>query len=168
MKTYVAWQHTSLLYHFGHLMSPKEVIIMPRHKSNATLCPYLTARLQSGVNRERRFIQIGTSLLHDKNFQDLSSQAQHLYFCMAMDAGGRFDFKFSRADALRYGFSYSTFLRAKNQLISNHFIRVKSNGRWTRTANWYTFDLSWKPIPAPWPMQGCARGAQPLAYMYYI
>lgn len=121
---------------------------MPKYKANPTLCPHLTARSQCGQDRERRFIQLGSSLLHDKNFQSLSSAAQHLYLCMSMDAGPNSVFRFRRSDALRYGIAYSTFIRAKNELLAKHFIRLKTNGRWTRTANWYVFDLSWKIVPS--------------------
>lgn len=124
---------------------------MPKRKANPTLCPHLTARSQSGQDKERRFVQVGSSLFHDKNFQSLSSAAQHLYLCMSMDAGASSVFRFRRSDALRYGIAYSTFIRAKNELLAKHFIRLKTNGRWTRTANWYTFDLAWKPTPMPVP-----------------
>ena len=124
---------------------------MPKYKANATICPHLTARSQCGQDRERRFVQIGSSLLHNKNFQSLSSAAQHLYLCMCMDAGASSVFRFCRSDALRYGIAYSTFLRAKNELLAKHFIRIKTNGRWTRTANRYVFDLSWKVAPQQAP-----------------
>ena len=152
-------------------IAKRRPITMPKYKSNATLGPHLTARSQVGQDRERRFIQLGSSLLHNKNFQSLSSAAQHLYFCMCMDAGASSVFRFRRSDALRYGIAYSTFLRSKNELLAKHFIGIKSNGRWTRTASCYVFDLSWKaiPNPAPWPALGCAlTGAAPGIHVLYL
>lgn len=123
---------------------------MPRRKSHPTMCPYLTARSGIGNDQEKRFIQIGTSLLHSPKFQKLSIAARYLYFCMAMDAAGKFGFSFSKCDSLRYGFSYSTFLRAKNDLIESGFIRITQNGRISRTPNRYVFVLTWKQgSPAP-------------------
>ena len=116
---------------------------MPRRKSHPTMCPYLTARSGIGNDQEKRFVQIGTSLLHFKKFQKLSASARYLYFCMAMDAGGKFDFTFSKADALRYGFAYSTFLRSKKELIESGFIRIALNGRISRAPNRYAFTLTW-------------------------
>ena len=123
---------------------------MPRRKSHPTMCPYLTARSGVGNDQEKRFIQVGTSLLHSKKFQYLSAAAKYLYFCMSMNAAGKFDFTFSKCDAIRYGLSYSTFLRSKNELIDSGFIRVVQNGRISRTPNRYAFTLGWKQAsPAP-------------------
>lgn len=120
---------------------------MPKRKANPTLCPHLTARSQSGQDKERRFIQVGASLLYNKSFQHLSAAARHLYLCMSMTAGPHQDFKFTRTDALKCGISYSTFLRAKRELIVNNFITIKQNGKCTRSPNWYSFTFGWKTSP---------------------
>ena len=122
---------------------------MPHRKAHPTMCPYLTARSGVGNDQEKRFIQVGTSLMHNKKFQALSITARYLYFCMAMDAGGVFTFTFSKHTAtVNYGFAYSTFLRAKRELLDAGFIRTVSNGRITREPNRYGFILKWKD-PAP-------------------
>ena len=62
---------------------------MPRYKSRPTIVPWLSARPD---NREKRFIQVGDSLLFSDAFQELRVGAKHLYLCMAMESGGKRDF----------------------------------------------------------------------------
>ena len=45
-------------------------------------------------NKEKRFIQVGNSLLLSKEFQKLGVGARCLYMCMAMESAGKRGFEF--------------------------------------------------------------------------
>ena len=55
--------------------------------------------------RDRRFIQIGNSLMLSKDFQKLSTGARWLYAAMSMESGGRREFIFPLSAAKKYGMS---------------------------------------------------------------
>lgn len=111
---------------------------MPRHKSaeKCTILPWLSAKPDS---REGRFIQIGNSLLLSDKFHELSNGARLLYICMAMESGGRREFQFPQAAAIKYGFVPSSFDRNKKELLKAGCIILKSSGRLTREKNEYAF-----------------------------
>ena len=86
-------------------------------------------------------MQVGNSLLLSEKFHKLSSGAQHLYFCMAMESGGKRDFLFPQASAKKYGIAPSSFDRYKKELLAAGCVHLKSSGRITREANEYCFSI---------------------------
>ena len=107
------------------------------------LSPWMSARPD---NIDRRFIQVGNSLLLSDKFQKLKSGAQHLYMCMSMEAGGQKDFTFPQSAAKKYGIAPKTLQRNVDTLVKNNFIR-KVSGANLRVANQYTFTpAAWKNI----------------------
>jgi hypothetical protein len=50
-------------------------------------------------NKEKRFIQVGNSLLLSKEFQKLGVGARCLYMCMAMESAGKRGFEFPLSSA---------------------------------------------------------------------
>lgn len=113
---------------------------MARHKANFTLSPWLSARAD---NKEKRFIQVGDSLLFSKAYQSLSSGAVRLYFAMAMEASGKIEFQFPLSVAKKHGFSQASFRRYITELEKSKFITINS-GRTTREPNIYRFSFLWK------------------------
>mgnify|MGYP006939728924 CR=1 FL=1 len=57
---------------------------MSKRKYGPALLPHLSAKVD---NKEKRFIQVGNSLLLSKQFHALSTGGRFLYFCMAMESG---------------------------------------------------------------------------------
>lgn len=94
---------------------------MPKYKKTALL-PWLSAKPDG---KDKRFIQVGNSLLLSKRFQSLSCGAQHLYLCMAMESGGRRDFLFPLSSAKKYGISSTCLRRRINELKQAEFLRVE-------------------------------------------
>lgn len=119
---------------------------MSKRKSHPAIAPWLSARPDE---REKRFIQVGNSLLLSKAFQSLGAGSRYLYFCMAMESGGRRHFLFPQAAAKKYGIA-STSLRAHiRELAEQGFLTVHSMKN-LRRPNEYAFSLEWKtPVPPP-------------------
>ena len=69
---------------------------MSKRKPGPTIVPALSAKVD---NKEKRFIQVGNSLLLSKKFHALSTGSRFLYFCMAMESGGRKNFILPQKDA---------------------------------------------------------------------
>ena len=136
---------------YGTIRVPARVFILQRggsmakHKTNCTLSPWLSARAD---NKEKRFIQIGDTLLYSKAFQELSTGARALYLCMAMEAAGRIEFMLTLSTAKKLGFSQASFRRYVAELAEKGFISINS-GRTTREPNIYRFILRWKLEDAP-------------------
>jgi hypothetical protein len=118
--------------------------MMSKYKTSPTIVPWLSARADS---RERRFIQVGNSLLFVPRFQRLAPGAKYLYFCMAMESGGRRNFIFPQAAALKYGLPPSSLRRYIRELEASGFLKVYSMKN-LRKPNLYEFDLTWK-LPPP-------------------
>lgn len=116
---------------------------MGKRKSGAELRFWLSAR-EDG--REQRFIQCGNSLLLSDKFNDLKPGARYMYLCMAMESGGRREFKFPQSAAKKYGFKPATMWKYIEELESGGFIRRQSNAN-LRKANDYSFSMEWKGIP---------------------
>lgn len=118
---------------------------MPKRKpaGNCEIRPWLSAKSNC---KEGRFIQIGNSLLLSKTFQKLSPGAQMMFLCMAMESGGRRDFKFPHSSILKYGFNKNYGAKYINELIENGFIELVSSGWTVRQANEYRFAFEWKSI----------------------
>ena len=115
---------------------------MPRRKAaqHVNIRPWLSARQDC---TEGRFIQVGNSLLLSKSFQALSTSAQMLYICLAMESGGKPVAKLSRSNAKKYGFSPATYSRAAKQLIEAGFVKIaEDTGRYE--SNKFQFVNDWK------------------------
>lgn len=112
---------------------------MAKHKKS-TISPWLSAR---DDNREGRFIQVGNSLLLSKKFQLLGAGARFLYFCMAMESGGRREFLFPEAAAKKYGIPSSSFRRYLRELETKGFLTIRSMKN-LRQPNRYAFSYDWK------------------------
>jgi len=95
-----------------------------RFSGEADLKPWLTNKAP-GSKTNGRFIQVGNSLLMNKQFQALSTGAKYLYFCMAMEAGAQNDFAFSKGIAARkYGIATTSFERHRRELEDAGFISL--------------------------------------------
>lgn len=93
--------------------------------------------------RDRRFIQIGNSLMLSKDFQKLSTGARWLYEAMSMESGGRRDFIFPLSAAKKYGISARSLWRQVDELIGAGWITSQS-GATVRQPNKYAFSFEWK------------------------
>lgn len=116
---------------------------MGRRKAaqNCNIRPWASARLD---NKERRFIQVGDSLLKSQYFQRLTFGARWLYICMVMESGGEKAFSFPLATAQKkYGIKPASLRRDVQSLIDAGFIR-KFSGACVRQPNTYEFILLWK------------------------
>lgn len=95
-----------------------------RFSGESDLKPWLTNKAP-GSKTNGRFIQVGNSLLMNKRFQTLSTGAKYLYFCMAMEAGAKNDFAFSKGVAARkYGIAMTSFERHRRELENTGFISL--------------------------------------------
>ncbi|MFR8916395.1 MAG: hypothetical protein ACLVGP_02540 [Oscillospiraceae bacterium] len=95
-----------------------------RFSGESNLKPWLTDKAP-GSKTNGRFIQVGNSLLMNKQFQALSTGAKYLYFCMAMEAGAQNDFAFPKGVAARkYGIATTSFERHRRELESAGFICI--------------------------------------------
>lgn len=126
---------------------------MSKRKSRPTIVPWLSAKPD---DREKRFIQVGNSLLLSHDFQALGAGSRYLYFCMAMESGGRRKFTFPLAAAKKYGIP-STSLRTHIRELAAHRLILVHSMKNLRKPNEYEFSLEWK-LPAPPP-----SGVSPLA-----
>lgn len=113
---------------------------MGRRKSEVSIAGWLSARPDS---KEKRFIQVGNSLLLSRTFQKLSSGARYTYFCMAMESGGKRDFTFPLSAAKKYGISERSLIRYVTELTKTNFITMQS-GKLVRQPNLYSFSFEWK------------------------
>lgn len=113
----------------------------PKIAQNVAISPWLSAKKDC---REGRFLQVGNSLLLSEEFQTLKDSAKFLYFCMALECGGRPEFEFPLSTAKKYGIPGTTFRRVIQDLINGHFIEVISSGKTTREPNDYRFISEWK------------------------
>lgn len=67
-----------------------------------------------------------------------------MLFCMAMESGGRRDFKFPHSAVLKYGFNKNYGSKYINELRGAGFIELVSSGWTVRQANEYRFAVGWK------------------------
>lgn len=115
---------------------------MSRRRKAPAISPWLSARAD---NVEKRFIQVGDTLLMDKTFQSLSPGAKTLYCCMAMESRGRREFLFPRACALKYGFAEKSFRRYITELEEHGFL-IRHSMKNLRRPNEYSFSFVWKGL----------------------
>lgn len=116
-----------------------------KHKNKVELVPWMSARPD---NVEKRFIQVGNTLLFNKVFQSLGAGSQKLYLCMAMESAGKRRFIFPQAAAKKYKIAPSSLRKHINELEAKGFIKVYS-GKATREPNLYEFCYDWKLSPRP-------------------
>lgn len=116
-----------------------------KHKTKVELVPWMSARPD---NVEKRFIQVGNTLLFHKSFASLSVGCRYLYFCMSMESAGKRRFIFPQAAAAKYGIKPSSLRRHIDELEAGRFIKVYS-GKPTREPNLYEFCCDWKLPPPP-------------------
>lgn len=80
-------------------------------------------------NKEKRFIQVGNSLLLSKQFHALSTGSRFLYFCMAMESGGRKNFILPQKDAkMPHGVNPRSRLIHFSKNSSFHYFTVDEMG----------------------------------------
>ena len=89
------------IYHEGMrhpppILTRKKEFDLSKRKHGPTIVPALSAKVD---NKEKRFIQVGNSLLLSKQFHALSAGSRFLYFHMAMESGGRKNFILPQKDA---------------------------------------------------------------------
>lgn len=113
---------------------------MSRRKSGGTMLPWMSAKADG---REKRFLQVGNSLLLSKKFQSLGTGARLLYLCMAMESGGRHTFLLPRTAAKKYGVPSTSLRRYIKQLADGGFIKVTSCKN-LRKPNVYEFSSAWR------------------------
>lgn len=116
-----------------------------KYKAKVELVPWMSANPD---NTEKRFIQVGNTLLFHKTFQSLGAGSKMLYFCMAMESGGKRRFIFPQAAAKKYDITPSSLRRHVDELEAKGFIKVYS-GKPTREPNRYEFCSTWKLPPHP-------------------
>lgn len=97
--------------------------------------------------REKRFVQVGDTLLFNDCFKALSPGAFKLYICCSMQAAGRIDFQMAASKAEQYGIPRTSFNRYMNELQKAKFVELVKSGRTTRTPNDYRFIFDWKKPP---------------------
>lgn len=116
---------------------------MARKNNNGQLLPWMSARKDC---REKRFLQVGNSLFVAKEspFKKLTSGAQILYLCMAMESGGKREVPFSRTTALKYGLNKNTFTRCVKELEDQRFISIAPEKSEPFKPTVYRFDFDWK------------------------
>lgn len=113
---------------------------MSRRKSGGTMLPWMSAKADG---REKRFLQVGNSLLLSKRFQALGTGARLLYLCMAMESGGRRTVLLPQTAAKKYGVPSTSLRRYISQLADGGFIKVSSNKN-LRKPNVYAFSSAWR------------------------
>ena len=82
------------------ILTRKKEFDLSKRKHGPTIVPALSAKVD---NKEKRFIQVGNSQLLSKQFHALSTGSRFLYFCMAMESGGRKNFILPQKDAKSTG-----------------------------------------------------------------
>lgn len=116
---------------------------MARKNNGGQLLPWMSARKDC---REKRFLQVGNSLFvaKDSPFKKLTSGAQILYLCLAMESGGKREVSFSRTTALKYGLNKNTFARSLKELEEKCFISVVPEKSEPFKPTVYRFVFDWK------------------------
>lgn len=111
-------------------------------KRGDTIKPWLSGRVDC---REKRFIQVGNTLMLSETFQCLSPGSKYLYFCMALESAGRSYFTFPLGAAKKYGIRGSSLRRHINELEQKGFI-VRHSMKNLRQPNDYNFSYGWKDV----------------------
>ena len=94
--------------------------------------------------KDVHYLRISKSLLCSTMFVKLGYSARLLYVYMAEACAGKFEFSFAYGDYKKIGFTKTTFLKAKKELIDGGFLKVKKCGKTNRTPNIYQWCFDWK------------------------
>lgn len=97
-----------------------------------------------GDEKEKQYIRFGNTLLDHPQFCQLSIQGKAVYIYMVRAAGVNQEFTFPYSFYKNRGLSKTTVQKAIKELEKAGFIRVKENGKLTRTPNVYQFTWDWK------------------------
>lgn len=84
--------------------------------------------------------------IEQNQFLKLTNGSRFVYLAMAMEAGGKREFEFTRMSAQKYGISNSSLRVAVHELVEAGMIK-KQSGKNARIANKYEFLLAWKKPP---------------------
>ena len=117
---------------------------MAKSQSSKPLKRWLTS---SSDCRERRFVQIGNTLLFDKRFTSLSVGARYLYILAANEAAGSRDFQFPALKMKALGIKERSARKYIKELVDAGFIELVRSGRNTRTPNDHRFSFHWLETP---------------------
>ena len=99
---------------------------MSKRKHGPMIVPALSSKVD---NKEKRFIQVENSLLLSKQFHALSTGSRFLYFCMAMESGGRKNFILPQKDAkMAHGVNPRSRLICFSKNSSFHYFTVDEMG----------------------------------------
>lgn len=88
---------------------------------------------------------VGNSLMLSKAAQGLSAGARWLYLSMAMECGGKSEFKFTHGTAKKYGIAGTSFDRQAKELCDSGFIeRVPDPYLSQYAPGLFRFSVTWK------------------------
>ena len=123
-----------------------------KYKGKVELVPWMSARPD---NVEKRFIQVGDTLLFNKVFRSLTVGCRYTYFCMSMECAGRRNFTFPQKTAKKYKITppvCGVILTNWKPKGSSKSIpeRQHANQIDMNSATSGSFPLAPRPAPLPW------------------
>jgi hypothetical protein len=110
-------------------------------RSKQTHFPLWASDMPGG--EEKRFIQIGVSLLEHESFLNLTPGAKVLYFYMKWKADPKPEFELPHKDYSIFT-DNRAFSRACKELVEAGFIEVLQHNQCVRKPNRYKFSAAWK------------------------
>ncbi|MFR3865515.1 MAG: hypothetical protein ACLVA8_08200 [Faecalibacterium prausnitzii] len=113
-------------------------------KSKGELPRWLTA---SPDQKEKRFVQVGNTLLFDRRFTALSVGARYFYILAANESGGQRSFQFPASKMEALGISKRTGWNYLKELEAAGFIECIKSGKCARQPNDYQFSFQWLEPP---------------------
>lgn len=96
-------------------------------EKNNTFLPWLTANPNGFHENETRYIKMPMNMVMDKRLSKLKDSSFRLYLCMAFECGGKHTFRFSHADAKKYGINHNTFDSCVRELTNVRMIEEINN-----------------------------------------
>lgn len=117
---------------------------MTRRKNKGKLPRWLTA---APDQKEKRFVQVGNTLLFDKRFIALSVGARYFYILAANESGGQRSFQFPASKMELLGISRRTGWNYVKELEAAGFIECVRCGKYARQPNDYQFSFRWLEPP---------------------
>ncbi|MCC8129215.1 MAG: hypothetical protein LIO51_04665 [Clostridiales bacterium] len=113
-------------------------------RQKGELLPWLSAKPD---NIDRRFLQVGNSVMLSKTLQSLSAGARWLYFALSMEAAGKREVLFTHSSAQKYGIPGSSFDRQILELKWAGFVEsVPDENQAQYSPNRFKFCYSWKGV----------------------
>lgn len=119
---------------------------MPRRRTakNVPISPWMSAQAD---RMEKRFLQVGISLMESDAVHKLTPAARWLYLAMAMESYGKPEVTFTHGTAKKYGISGTTFDRRIGELCENGFVeRVQDPALMQYSPAVFRVSLVWKSI----------------------